>query len=160
MVGMPTSMRGKQNVHFSALPVLWLTPLRHDHVLFVLHNPRYAGAYSYRRRRQVTDAAGHHRILTKARKDWTTLIPDAHPGYISWDQPGAVVYVADPAGSVTRWRVVGLDVVIKAALPKSVFAGPTGPRQLVLVTCGGPIRNIPGVGNTYRDNVIVTAVPV
>jgi len=75
-------------------------------------------------------------------------------------QPGAVVYVADPAGSVTRWRVVGLDVVVKAALPKSVFAGPTGPRKLVLVTCGGPIRNIPGVGNTYRDNVIVTAVPV
>ena len=74
-------------------------------------------------------------------------------------QPGAVVYVTDPAGSVTRWRVVGLDVVVKAALPKSVFAGPTGPRKLVLVTCGGPIRNIPGVGNTYRDNVIVSATP-
>jgi len=65
---------------------LYWTPLRHDHVLFVLHNPRYAGAYSYGRRRQVTDAAGHHRTLTKARKDWTTLIPGAHPGYISWDQ--------------------------------------------------------------------------
>jgi len=75
-------------------------------------------------------------------------------------QPGAVVYVADPAGSVTLWRVVGLDVVVKAALPESVFAGPPGPRKLVLVTCGGPIMNIPGVGNTYRDNVIVTAVPV
>jgi hypothetical protein len=74
-------------------------------------------------------------------------------------QPGAVVYVADPAGGVTRWRVVGLDVVVKAALPKSVFAGPTGPRKLVLVTCGGPIMNIPGVGNTYRDNVIVSATP-
>jgi len=74
-------------------------------------------------------------------------------------QPGAVVYVADPAAGVTRWRVVGLDVVVKAALPKSVFAGPTGPRKLVLVTCGGPIMNIPGVGNTYRDNVIVSATP-
>jgi hypothetical protein len=28
----------------------------------------------------------YHRTLTKARQDWTTLIPDAHPGYISWDQ--------------------------------------------------------------------------
>ena len=65
---------------------LYWAPLRHDHVLFVLHNPRYAGAYSYGRRRQVTDAAGHHRTLTKARQDWTTLIPDAHPGYINWDQ--------------------------------------------------------------------------
>jgi DNA invertase Pin-like site-specific DNA recombinase len=65
---------------------LYWARLRHDHVLFVLHNPRYAGAYSYGRRRQVTDAAGHHRTLVKAREDWTTLIPDAHPGYISWDQ--------------------------------------------------------------------------
>ncbi len=65
---------------------LYWTPLRHDHVLFVLHNPRYAGAYSYGRRQQVTDATGHHRTLTKARQDWTTLIPEAHPGYISWDQ--------------------------------------------------------------------------
>lgn len=74
-------------------------------------------------------------------------------------EPGAVVYVADPAGAVTRWRVVGLDVVVKAALPKWLFAGPEGPRKLALVTCGGPIEKIPGVGNIYRDNVIVTAVP-
>lgn len=61
-------------------------PLRHDHVLFVLHNPRYAGAYFYGRRRQVTDAAGNHRTVVKAREEWTTLIPGAHPGYISWEQ--------------------------------------------------------------------------
>jgi len=30
-------------------------------------------------------------------------------------EPGALVYVADPAGAVTRWRVVGLDVAVKAA---------------------------------------------
>jgi hypothetical protein len=61
-------------------------PLHHDRVLFMLHNPRYAGAYFYGRRRQVTDAAGHHRTLVKPRQDWTTLIPGAHPGYISWEQ--------------------------------------------------------------------------
>jgi DNA invertase Pin-like site-specific DNA recombinase len=65
---------------------LYWKPLRHDHVLFVLHNPRYAGAYFYGRRRQVTDAAGNHRTIIKAREDWTTLIPGAHPGYISWEQ--------------------------------------------------------------------------
>jgi len=65
---------------------LYWAPLRHDHVLFVLHNPRYAGAYFYGRRRQVTDAAGNHRTVVKAREDWTTLIPGAHPGYISWEQ--------------------------------------------------------------------------
>ena len=65
---------------------LYWAPLRHDHVLFVLHNPRYAGAYCYGRRRQVTDTEGNHRTLLKARQDWTTLIPGAHPGYISWEQ--------------------------------------------------------------------------
>ena len=65
---------------------LYWAPLRHDHVLFVLHNPRYAGAYFYGRRRQVTDADGHHRTIVKPREDWTTLIPGAHPGYISWKQ--------------------------------------------------------------------------
>jgi len=74
-------------------------------------------------------------------------------------EPGAVIYVSDPAGSVTRWRVIGLDVVVKAALPKWLFAGPTGSRKLALVTCGGPIEHLPGVGNTYRDNVIVSATP-
>jgi hypothetical protein len=65
---------------------LYWAPLRHDHVLFVLHNPRYAGAYFYGRRRQVTDAQGNHRTVVKPREDWTTLIPGAHPGYISWEQ--------------------------------------------------------------------------
>jgi len=65
---------------------LYWAPLRHDHVLFVLHNPRYAGAYFYGRRRQVTDAAGNHRTIVKPRQEWTTLIPGAHPGYLSWEQ--------------------------------------------------------------------------
>jgi len=33
-------------------------PLRHDLVLFTLHNPRYAGAYFYGRRKQLTDIYG------------------------------------------------------------------------------------------------------
>ncbi|PZS16715.1 MAG: hypothetical protein DLM57_09860, partial [Pseudonocardiales bacterium] len=65
---------------------LYWKPLRHDHVLFVLHNPRYAGAYCYGRRRHVSDADGHQRTFVKPLADWTTLIPDAHPGFISWEQ--------------------------------------------------------------------------
>lgn len=59
-------------------------------------------------------------------------------------EPGALVYVADPAGVVTRRRVVELDLVVKAALPKWVFAGPERPRRLALVTCGGAIERSPG----------------
>ena len=65
---------------------LYWVPLHHDRVLFILHNPRYAGAYFYGRRRQVTDAEGHHRTVVKPRQEWTTLIPGAHPGYLSWEQ--------------------------------------------------------------------------
>jgi hypothetical protein len=78
---------------------------------------------------------------------------------LSQARPRALVYLADAAGRVTRWRVTALRIVSKARLPHSVFAGRLGPRRLVLVTCGGPISYVPGVGYHYRDNVIVTATP-
>ena len=61
-------------------------PLRHDLVLFTLHNPRYAGAYFYGRRKQLTDIDGHTRTIHKPRDQWTLLIEDAHPGYITFEQ--------------------------------------------------------------------------
>jgi len=65
---------------------LYWKPLGHDHVLFVLHNPRYAGAYFYGRRRQVSDLNGRSHTVIKARQDWTVFIPDAHAGYISLER--------------------------------------------------------------------------
>src|SRR4051794_17237547 len=65
---------------------LYWQPLRHDQALFILHNPRYAGAYFYGRRRQVTGPDGRVRTIIKPREQWTTLLPDAHPGYISFEQ--------------------------------------------------------------------------
>ena len=61
-------------------------PLRHDLVLFTLHNPRYAGAYFYGRRKQLTDIDGHTRTIHKPRDQWTVLIEGAHPGYITFEQ--------------------------------------------------------------------------
>ncbi len=65
---------------------LYWTPLRHDRVLATLHNPRYAGAYFYGRRRHHADPDGTTRTVTKPRDEWTVLIPDAHPGYVTWEQ--------------------------------------------------------------------------
>ena len=65
---------------------LYWKPLRHDLVLFTLHNPRYAGAYFYGRRKQLTDIDGHTRTVLKPRDQWTVLIHDAHPGYITFEQ--------------------------------------------------------------------------
>jgi DNA invertase Pin-like site-specific DNA recombinase/DNA-binding transcriptional MerR regulator len=65
---------------------LYWTPLRHEHVLATLHNPRYAGAYCYGRRHHHAGPDGTMRTVTKPRDEWTVLIRDAHPGYITWEK--------------------------------------------------------------------------
>jgi DNA invertase Pin-like site-specific DNA recombinase len=62
----------------------WI-PLTHWRVLRTLHNPRYAGAFVYGRRRGITSANGKNSCQPLPRDQWTALIPGAHPGYITWD---------------------------------------------------------------------------
>lgn len=52
--------------------------------LTILHNPRYAGAYVYGRRRAITLPDGRTRASLLPRDEWIALRLDAHPGYISW----------------------------------------------------------------------------
>ncbi len=62
-------------------------PLEHYRVLHLLHNPRYTGAYVYGRTRQrkvVVGTATHYRRLP--RDEWKVFIPNAYPGYISWEE--------------------------------------------------------------------------
>ena len=61
-------------------------PLQHWRVLRTLHHPRYAGAFAYGRRRERLGPNGKKTFDTLPREQWIALIPDAHPGYISWDQ--------------------------------------------------------------------------
>lgn len=65
--------------------VLW-GELDHSRVLEVLHNPRYAGAFVYGRRRTTYNAKLKQVQLQLERENWQVLIRDAHPGYISWDE--------------------------------------------------------------------------
>ena len=61
--------------------------LRLYHVLGLLHNPRYTGAYVYGRTRQrKLRLAGQARFRRLPREEWKVFLPDAHPGYISWEQ--------------------------------------------------------------------------
>ena len=62
----------------------WM-PLTHWRVLRTLHNPRYAGAFVYGRRRGTTSANGKNSLQPLPRDQWTALIPGAHPGYITWE---------------------------------------------------------------------------
>lgn len=53
----------------------------------VLTNPRYAGVYVYGRRRYRRTGDGKKIVQTKHDSDeWLACIPNAHPGYISWEQ--------------------------------------------------------------------------
>jgi len=63
---------------------LFFSPLEHSRVLQVLHNPRYAGAYVYGRTRQRKGGRMAYRKLP--REEWEVFFPDAHPGYISWEE--------------------------------------------------------------------------
>ena len=80
--GLPFPSRVQTGVNKGTLA--WL-PLRTHRVLQVLHNPRYAGAFTYGRRRQRRGPDGRTRHILQPRDAWTALIPDAHAGYISWD---------------------------------------------------------------------------
>lgn len=64
--------------------LLW-APLYHWHVLRALHNPRYAGAFCFGRTRTRKRIDGTIVIETLPREEWTVLLPDAHPGYVTWE---------------------------------------------------------------------------
>ena len=61
-------------------------PLTTSRVLKTLHNPRYAGAFAFGRSRSRRRPGGgvEHRLV--AREEWTVLLHDAHPGYITWER--------------------------------------------------------------------------
>jgi DNA invertase Pin-like site-specific DNA recombinase len=65
--------------------LLW-GELDHSQVLHVLHNPRYAGAFVYGRYHAQRNVDGVVRMHRMPREQWFALIPDAHEGYISWDE--------------------------------------------------------------------------
>jgi hypothetical protein len=61
-------------------------PLTASAAMRTLYNPRYAGAYAYGRRQYRKTADGKKTHRKRECRDWLACIPDAHPGYITWDQ--------------------------------------------------------------------------
>ncbi len=53
---------------------------------FRREGPRYAGAYVYGRRRYRRAIDGKKIVQQRDHADWLACIPNAHPGYISWEQ--------------------------------------------------------------------------
>lgn len=69
---------------------------------------------------------------------------------------GERVEVRTAGGRTFAYRVVSVKNYLKSKLPTSVFST-KGARRLVVVTCGGPFNE---ASNHYRDNVVLTAVPL
>jgi len=69
--------------------VVWASP-SYASVLSILNNPIYAGAYSFGRTRSHTTIVDERAHVTrnhpKPRSEWTVLIQDHHPGYITWEE--------------------------------------------------------------------------
>src|SRR6267143_2632164 len=61
-------------------------PLTASTAIRVLNNPRFAGAYAYGRRRYRRAIDGKRTLQRRDQDDWLACIPDAHPGYISWER--------------------------------------------------------------------------
>ena len=61
-------------------------PLTTSTAIRTLNNPRYAGVYAYGRRHYRRAADGKKILRRRECNDWLACIPDAHPGYITWQQ--------------------------------------------------------------------------
>jgi Recombinase/Recombinase zinc beta ribbon domain len=60
--------------------------LEHNRVTRILRNPRYTGAFFYGRTRFQKKLDGVGRVQPLPRQEWHTLILDAHPGYVTWQE--------------------------------------------------------------------------
>jgi DNA invertase Pin-like site-specific DNA recombinase len=67
--------------------IVWKSPVYHA-VMQILHNPLYAGAYAFGRRAQRTRIVEGraHKVngIRKPEQEWSVLLRDHHPGYITW----------------------------------------------------------------------------
>ena len=69
--------------------IFWKLPV-YSTILAILENPLYAGAYAFGKTEALTRVVAGRPQKTsghpKPREQWTVLIRDHHPGYISWEQ--------------------------------------------------------------------------
>ncbi|WP_405542603.1 recombinase family protein [Streptomyces phaeochromogenes] len=99
-------------------------PLKHWQVLNVLHNPLYAGAFCYGRRKVERSPDGRTHIRLLPREQWDTLIQDHHEGYVTF----------------ARWETNQTALAAQAAsrgIERTATAPREGPALLQgLVICG------------------------
>jgi DNA invertase Pin-like site-specific DNA recombinase len=107
-------------------------PLLHNTVLRVLHNPRYAGAFTYGRHRTHTRPGGKTTTTPLPRPEWISFIPGVHPGYITLDQHDAnLARLAANAAAHGLDRAAGPAREGPALLQGVIVCGRCGQRMTV-----------------------------
>ncbi|SNQ50838.1 Sortase family enzyme [Frankia canadensis] len=100
--------------------------------------------------------AGSGQVTIVGHVNWRGMPPFAF-GRLAHLHGGDLVFTSDPRGRQTAWRVLRVFARPKTdGVDPTAFAGPRGPRQLIMITCGGPFDVRVG---SYSDNVYVSAVP-
>ncbi len=107
-------------------------PLAHHTVLRVLHNPRYAGCFTYGRHAHTRQPSGKTTSKMLPRHEWISFIPGAHPGYITLDQYDAnLAKLAGNAAAHGRDRAAGPPREGPALLQGIIICGRCGLRMTV-----------------------------
>ncbi|WP_374121976.1 class F sortase [Frankia sp. AiPa1] len=100
--------------------------------------------------------AGAGEVTIVGHVNWRGMPPFAF-GRLADLRAGDLVFTSDPHGVQTAWQVLRVFARPKAdGVDPTAFAGPGGPRQLIMITCGGAFDVRAG---SYFDNVYVRAVP-
>ncbi|MFI6369210.1 recombinase family protein [Nocardia sp. NPDC050630] len=105
-------------------------PSAHHTVLRILHNPRYAGAFTYGRHGR--GPAGIDSRVKLPREQWISFIPDTHPGYLTlaeFDTNQA--RLAQNAAAHGRDRAAGPPREGTALLQGMIACGKCGKRMTV-----------------------------
>jgi DNA invertase Pin-like site-specific DNA recombinase len=107
-------------------------PLAHHVVLRVLHNPRYAGAFTFGRHRDIRLPGGKLSRTVLPREEWISFIPGAHPGYITLAQYDANrARLAANAAAHGSDRAAGPPREGPALLQGIIICGTCGQRMTV-----------------------------
>src|SRR5450755_4518203 len=101
-------------------------------VLRILHNHRYAGAFTFGRHRDIKLPGGKLSRTILPREEWISFIPGAHPGYITLDQYDANrAQLAANAAAHGRDRAAGPPREGPALLQGIIICGTCGLRMTV-----------------------------
>ena len=122
--------------------VLW-TELLHSRVLWVLHHPRYTGAFCFGRSRQRKHPDGRHIFVRLPPQEWIASIRDAHEAYITWeDFEYNVQRLRDNTTVFASDREKGVPREGPALLQGLAICGVCGQRMTIRYHQRGP-RRIP-----------------